>query len=53
VVAAVALVLEVLAALAQRVLDPVPGDGKPSPNRHRGMSVDVLMVAEETDAVGH
>jgi osmoprotectant transport system permease protein len=55
VVAAVALTLEGLAALTQRALDPVPrpASGKPSPNRHRGMSVDVPMVAEETDTVGH
>jgi osmoprotectant transport system permease protein len=55
VVAAVALVLEGLAALTQRALDPVPrpASAKPSPNRHGGMSVDVLMVAQETDTVGH
>ena len=51
VVAVVALVLEGLAAFAQRSLDPVPRDR--SPKRHRGMSVTGPMVAEETDAVGH
>jgi osmoprotectant transport system permease protein len=50
VVAAVALVLEGLAALAQRRLDPVPRE--PTPKRHRGMSATRPMVAEETDAVG-
>jgi osmoprotectant transport system permease protein len=47
VVAAVALLLEVVAALAQRLLDPTP-----SPNRHRGMSVGTPMVTESTGAVG-
>ena len=51
VVAVVALVLEGLAALAQRHLDPVPRD--PSPKRHQGMSATRPMVAEGTDAVGH
>ena len=50
VVAAVALVLELLAAITQRALNPIPG---PSSNRHRGMSATHSMVAEETDAVGH
>jgi osmoprotectant transport system permease protein len=50
VVAAVALLLEVVAALAQRLLDPTPRT--PSPNRHRGMSVDTPMVTESTGAVG-
>jgi osmoprotectant transport system permease protein len=50
VVAAVALLLEVAAALAQRLLDPTPRT--PSPNRHRGMSVGTPIVTESTDAVG-
>lgn len=56
VVAGVALVLELLAALAQRALDPVPRPSsrtrKPSPNRHPGMSEEDSRVAEEADAVG-
>ncbi len=54
VVAVVALVLEGCAALAQRMLDPVPRPTSPrsSPNRHPGMSAGLPMVAEETDAVG-
>jgi len=50
VVAAVALVLELIASVLQRTLNPIPG---PSSKRHRGMSVTRSMVAEETDAVGH
>ena len=50
VVAVVALVLEAIAAFAQRRLDPVPRE--PSPKRHRGMSATRPMVAEEVDAVG-
>jgi osmoprotectant transport system permease protein len=54
VVAVVALVLELLAALAQRTLDPVPRPPAPSSSskRHRGMSEDPPMVTEATDAVG-
>ncbi|GAB6985174.1 ABC transporter permease [Nocardioides pyridinolyticus] len=47
VVAAVALVLEVLAALAQRILDPTPRAS--SPNRHRGMSAVAPMVADTAE----
>ncbi len=61
VVAAVALVLEGLAAVVQHSLDPVPRPGrgrrprrpgKASPNRHPGMSATDPMVAPGTDAVG-
>ena len=51
VVAAVALVLELLAALAQRALNPIPRAS--SPHRDRGMSEPTPMVAEEVDTVGH
>ncbi len=47
VVAVVALVLEVLAALAQRVLDPTPRAS--SPKRHRGMPTGTPMVTEAAD----
>jgi osmoprotectant transport system permease protein len=53
VVAVVALLLEVIAAILQRALDPVPRPGKPSSKRHRGMSAGHPRVAEEADAVGH
>jgi osmoprotectant transport system permease protein len=51
VVALVALLLEVIAALVQRVLDPTPRAS--SPKRHRGMSAVGPIVTEATDAVGH
>jgi osmoprotectant transport system permease protein len=51
VVALVALLLEVVAALVQRVLDPTPRAS--SPKRHRGMSAVRPIVTEATDAVGH
>jgi osmoprotectant transport system permease protein len=51
VVALVALLLEVVAALVQRVLDPTPRAS--SPKRHRGMSAVGPIVTEATDAVGH
>jgi osmoprotectant transport system permease protein len=51
VVAAVALLLEVVAATAQRLLDPTPRAS--SSNRHRGMSVDPSIVTDVADAVGH
>ena len=47
VVAAVALVLEVLAATVQRVLDPAPRPS--SPKRHRGMSAAAPMVTEAAE----
>lgn len=47
VVAVVALVLEVLAALAQRVLDPTPRAS--SPKSRRGMSAAPPMVTEAAD----
>ncbi|MFC7496720.1 MULTISPECIES: ABC transporter permease [unclassified Nocardioides] len=50
VIALVALVLEAIGAIAQRVLDPVPRTTVPK--RRRGMSAGVPMVAEETDPVG-
>ena len=50
VVAAVALVLELLAAPAQHVLNPVPGDR--SSNRKEGMSVPGPTVTEDAGAVG-
>jgi osmoprotectant transport system permease protein len=50
VVAAVALVLELVAATGQRLLDPVPGRSRPT--RDRGMSADTPSVATHTDAVG-
>jgi osmoprotectant transport system permease protein len=50
VVAVVALLLELLAALCQRVLDPNPRAS--SPKRHRGMSVDAPRVAQAADTVG-
>ena len=47
VVAAVALVLEVVAARVQRAVDPTPRTrAKPRPKRHRGMSADGPMVTE-------
>ena len=49
VVAAVALVLELLAALVQRLLDPLRGS---SPNRERGMSAGGPSVARVADVVG-
>lgn len=49
VVAVVALVLEGIAALVQRTLDPVPG----TRGGRRGMWDRPPMVAEETDTVGH
>ncbi|GAW48796.1 MULTISPECIES: ABC transporter permease [unclassified Nocardioides] len=51
VVALVALLLEVVAALVQRVLDPTPRAS--SPPRLRGMSEGGPIVTEATDAVGH
>jgi osmoprotectant transport system permease protein len=51
VVALVALLLEVVAALVQRLLDPTPRAS--SPKRHRGMSAAGPIVTEATDAVGH
>lgn len=48
VVAAVALVLEGIAAVVQRTLDPMP-----STRSRAGMSPAPPMVAEETDTVGH
>ena len=50
VVAVVALLLELLAAAAQRILDPTRRAS--SPNRHRGMSADAPMVTQTTDVVG-
>ena len=50
VVAVVALVLEVLAALGQRLLDPSVRAS--SPRRHPGMPVDVPRVTEAADVVG-
>ncbi|ABL79996.1 MULTISPECIES: ABC transporter permease subunit [unclassified Nocardioides] len=50
VVAVVALLLELLAALGQRVLDPTARAS--SPKRHQGMSVDAPRVTEAADAVG-
>ena len=53
VVAAVALVLEAAAALAQRVLDPVPDQGSSRSSKpRRGMSAVAPTVVAETDAVG-
>jgi osmoprotectant transport system permease protein len=49
VVAAVALVLELLASLAQRALDPTR---TPSPNRDPGMSAVTPTVERAADAVG-
>lgn len=51
VVAAVALVLELLAAWVQRLVDPTPTGG-PASNRDVGMSVGTTTVDNETDAVG-
>jgi osmoprotectant transport system permease protein len=51
VVALVALLLEVVAALVQRLLDPTPRAS--SSKRHRGMSAAGPIVTEATDAVGH
>jgi osmoprotectant transport system permease protein len=50
VVALVALVLEILAALAQRALDPVPRGS--SPNRKRGMSEGAPSVSADAGAPG-
>jgi len=50
VVAAVALVLELLAALGQRALDPVPRG--PARERSRGMSATGSSVGPHTDTVG-
>lgn len=53
VVAAVALVLELLAAGAQRLADPVPRDrAGSSPNREEQLSEARPTVAEATDTVG-
>jgi osmoprotectant transport system permease protein len=49
VVAAVALVLEFIAARVQRAVDPLPRPPS-SPKRHRGMSAVGPMVTEPTDA---
>lgn len=49
VVAAVALVLELVAALVQRLLDPLRGS---SSNRERGMSASAPSVAHVADSVG-
>ena len=51
VVAVVALVLELLAALAQRLVDPGRRGGS-SPKREVGMSVGASTVDEPADAVG-
>ena len=51
VVALVALVLELLAALVQRLVDPTRRGGA-SPNREVGMSVGASTVDEPADAVG-
>ena len=53
VVAAVALVLELLAALAQRLVDPVPtGSAESSPNREDPVSASAPRVTEASDTVG-
>ncbi len=52
VVAAVALVLEFLAASRAAGLDPLPRPDRSSPKRHRGMSAGRPMVTEVTDSVG-
>jgi osmoprotectant transport system permease protein len=51
VVAAVALVLELLAALVQRLLEPAYRDTA-TPNRDAGMSAVASTVVEPTDVVG-
>jgi osmoprotectant transport system permease protein len=53
VVAVVALVLELLAAGAQRLVDPVPrGPRESSPNREHPLSAPGSKVTEAADAVG-